>query len=401
MDRFPPELLGIISEYCDDIVDLRNFRLLNKTCNSLATPILFKKVYVCFSPSSFEKLHAISISSLSRHVESLVYFADLLPDFYSQDEWWTTLKSMHHGNRVGVIRLGDSHHVEPPSASVKDCRFEAYRRFYHAQNYLLDNNIDQAVLTAALYQLGNLRQFDIRPSSYRAWGKPHTLCHPIWHRMYEETLYPVGRWGVECIEISRFERLIKIPLLALSLTGARIQYLEIAGLGGEARPFAWLEKELSEIFAPAFAHLRRICLDVNYWITLDGSHGERTNDLAEGICKWLRNAEALEELEVHFIDNYHDLLYERDLPPQPDVLQSLSNMKWSRLRSINLHDIFTTEKTLLQIIQNQPALVGLELNGIDFKSVQPSGGSWRSFIRDLSLTLGPQLREVVMENISE
>ena len=402
MDRFPAELLSIVCKNCD-VSALRAFRLLNKTCSSLATPILFKEVYVCYLPSSFDKLHAISTSSLSGYVQSLVYLADLLPKFYDRSDWWSRLEDIRLENHSRLVRPEDFHPDELLSDSAKERSFDAYRRFYHQQQYLLDDYVDQATLTATLCRLGNLKYVDIRRTQHRRRGERWRICHPTWQCVYEETLYPTGCLDDQDVDTLDFGRLVKAALLALSISRARIHKLEITGLGREVDAFAWLEEAHYQVFAPAFQHLRYIRLELNYYIDSEDDGYKRTASTVEVASRWLRNAELLEELDIDFVQNIEEILYDEDLPTQPDILGELSDMKWPNLRSMRFHNLFTTEDTLLRLIHNQSALVDLELHYINLKLVRPhlNGGSWRSFIRRLSQTTGPQLRNAILADVSD
>jgi hypothetical protein len=142
MESLPCELRDEILRHLSSSCDLKAVRLLNRNCHDVATPRLFRRVFLTVRKESFENLNRICDSKLSEHVRCLHYNIWEAP-LILQREWIQAVDRMRRGHKGG-------HREQLP-------RYEDYHQYFQGQT--LHNECD--ILAKAFQRLPRLRSVEI------------------------------------------------------------------------------------------------------------------------------------------------------------------------------------------------------------------------------------------------
>lgn len=356
MNRLPNELCSQICEYTEDTYTLKALRLTQKRLSAVATPHLFRCLYIYFHPDSLGKLLDLSQTYLAKHVRTVIYLVHI---FHSK-----TLEEYIIACRCDLA--GNERVAEPLRHNDAEAYYADYQRFCEGQSSLITSNNDYGILTAAFSNFSWLKNVKIITLGHvPRHSQPRQLPNNSFFQRI--LMYPqLAHKGYSPREGSR-PHVGSRHLIAL-LHAAASAGLKLHSVTWEERCGGLLELSDASLamVKTALKHARRIGVGyVN--TTMDGTDVLQAGKLGEVLC----SVEGLRSLEIRSC--YPFLLREVTLA------KVLGTKEWSKLEELSLGRFFTHERPFMAFLdQCTTRLVSLRLEDCKLLS-----GTWLSVIKQL------------------
>jgi len=355
MDHLPNELLSRICEYVGDTSSLKAIRLTGRHLSAVATPHLFRSVYIFFHPESLGKLLSISKTYLAKHVRTIIYLADLFRPL--------TLELYTDAYREQSV---SAEWIDDFLDKSKENRYYArYKYFCEGQFDLIASDNDYRIFTAAFINLSSLTRIEIVTFDF---GRDSNGAQHLPDSIFKQVLvYPQLSREREPISGDPIVGSRHLTALLHAAASAKIQ-LEWITCGGLDEEILRLPDASLALVKSALKPVRGIRFGF-----LNESE-EYTKSLRAGkLAELLQSAEGLRSLEIYC----HRFLQLVD--SEVTLTQLVGTKVWSQLEEINLGELCTHERHLMAFLgRHKTTLISLRLEDCALLS-----GTWVSVFKQL------------------
>ncbi|KAI9878525.1 MAG: hypothetical protein M1830_000659 [Pleopsidium flavum] len=338
MDNLPNELLSRICAYVSDTSTLKAIRLTGRHLSAVATPHLFRSVYIFFHPESLGKLLSISKTYLSKHVRTITYLADL---FRPLSRKHYTRAYRHHSTSNEWLDEFLDHDKENPF-------YTRYKTFCEGQSLLIASNDDYSMFVAAFNNLSSLTRLEIVTYDF---VRDNNGAQHLPDSIFKQVLvYPRVSRERELIPGDPIvgSRHLTALLHAAASTKTQLEWVTCGGLDEETLR---LPDDSLALVKTALKPVRGI----RFGFLNNSKHYTKLLRLGK-LAELLQSAEGLQSLEIYSYDLCHLK------KPEVTLTQLIGTKVWGQLETINLGMLCTHERHLMALLdRHKTTLISLRL----------------------------------------
>lgn len=314
MTDLPKEMIDSIMQHLDgDFPSLRNLRLSSKCLNDAATQYLYRKLLLYYHPRSWEKVNLIADCPKLADAVRTLQLANLekLPDIASIEAWEEYAQQLRWEFRSKVGLIGDLDHLD----EILHNRYKKFLYWLEGENLMDGYSAGYAgVPVLKLSALPNLH-FIESVGSHNLWG-PISDPDDVVNIREKATCIARNDWtSLQALHLSLF--VSSAYSINYRLTSLKLQNL--ADIHGY-----WFDPVLG------LRQLRTLEVDLR-----------NSEDLETGYSgNWEKHIAASWLTRLHSLETFK-LIQDARLNPGIDIIGTLSQMEWPKLRHLCLKYVST------------------------------------------------------------
>lgn len=403
--HFPNEVLLLIIGYSRK-EELKIIRRASKTCNALATPLLFDDIYISAHQKDLEVFANITQSPhLSQSIRRLIYDTSIFT-VASGKEWYVKqvlqqvsylLWNFRHGHvfKNADEQINDllkaAHPVKPPEYEIRQTERKllsyriinrGYETYQIKAKEQRENQKGELVarLCMGLERLPNLKavsfEYEWASQSRNPKFSVETTLAPLFlggsplSRSYHP-LYLRPTTTEPSTHLSSLFIAFPTMMCALALTAKEITRLEYADPHGIADYVfdskATMNTGLLQHTIGALKHVRHLKIGLHAMDTIDYKSADTMPEI-------LRSMTSLKDLNINVNESDRDDL----IPYSISDVFGRTPFTWPRLTSLDLQYFACSQTELLRFLRRQHSLSDLHLEGIEM-----ADGQWADTFDDL------------------
>lgn len=393
MDRLSVELVRIILSFLSRR-NVGRLRRVSKFYAEVGQPFMFRVFHLLFTPTSFERLRAISSNpELAPHVKYLYYEADTLPANKSMEGWECNLPDPGFFSELEFMDPSESDSSSKYGGQLlKSTHYQKFRRYCKQQDAMRKDNYYAGKIADAMSHLQNLEEIVLslehwarRPSQALKKAFSDSLVVPCGHNSRTE---PRG-----------------VPQMLSLLQGSAHTQVKLKSLCGGVMDWKFFKQsdEVFEDLQNAVQNVQELVLEFSTSPGMERARNLITTFLDAAVyeleweiqecAEYLKNGRLQELLAAAPNLKLLDLQFDSAIPSPirgcpADVSYAVGKHKWEFLADVTLSFLSSRAKDLIRFFETH----AVTLRRLAISKIILVEGSWLSTFQEMRRLL--RLKEV-------